>query len=152
MTDFTLDGVDPGTDYSDLPIGSYVCVIDDCETGNAKTGTPQLRVQFKVVLGDYKGRVISDWVYFTQAAAGVVLTKITAAGVDPIPGIKTGEEYALKLRELLHGQHVEIIVREDEYKGGGATKIKAWKKPPESLQVAPVASNGASAEDDEIPF
>jgi len=151
--DFTLDGVEPGDSGDDFPIGSFVCVVDDCEPGHAKTGTPQLRVQFKVVLGDHKGRVTSDWLYFTQNSAGLVLSKITAAQVDPPKGLKGGEAYAAKLSELLCGQHVEIVTRAETYNGETRVKVKAWKKPPADLQVAASVNGTASAPSDEdIPF
>lgn len=150
MSDFTFDGVDAGS-FDDLPPGSYVCVVDDTETGVAKTGTPNLRVQFKVVLGDHRDRVISDFLYFTQAAAGVVLSKITAAGVEPPKNLPSAEAYAKEIGKLLWRTHVEIVVRLEEYNGETRAKVKGWKKPPESLQVAP--SGAAMAPDDsDIPF
>lgn len=151
--DFTLDGVEPGSDYDDLPIGSYVCYIEDCVQGHAKTGTPELRVQFKVVMGEQKGKVVSDWLYFTNAAAGLILTKITAAQVDAPTGIKGGEAYAKALAPLLHGQHVEVVIRPDTYNGETRNKVKAWKKPPADLQVAASVNGTVSApSDDDIPF
>lgn len=151
--DFTLDGVEPGDAGDDFPIGTNVCVIEDFDPGHAKTGTPQLRVQFRVVTGDNKGRVTSDWLFFTQAAAGLVLTKITAAGVEPPKGVKGGEAYANALGPLLLGRHVEIVTRAEEYNGETRVKVKAWKLPPEALRAAPVA-NGASSNDtdEDIPF
>lgn len=152
MSDFTLDGVEPGTDFDELPTGSYVCVIDDCEPGTASTGTPNLRVQFKVVMGEHKGRVISDWLYFTQAAAGVVRSKIDAAGVTPPAGLKGGDAYATVLSELLHGEHVEIVVRADTYNGETRNKVKAWKKPPKELSLASAVTKTAVGNDEDIPF
>lgn len=151
MSDFTFDGVKSG-EYDELPPGSYICVIDDTETGVAKTGTPNLRVQFKVVVGEHKGRVISDFLYFTQAAAGVVLSKITAAGVEPPRNLASAEAYAEELGRTLWHQHAEIVVRLEEYNGETRAKVKAWKKPPESLQVAPVGTRTSVGVDDEIPF
>lgn len=153
MSDFTFEGVEEGN-FDDLPPGSYVCVIDDTETGFAKTGTPQLRVQFKVVLGDYKGRVISDFLYFTQAAAGIVLSKIKAAGIDDPPkGLASADAYAKEIGKLLWHEHAEIVVRMEEYNGETRAKVKGWKKPPSDLQLAAASNATASAPvDDSIPF
>jgi len=155
---FTFDDVEPGAtgDFDELPTGTYVCVIDDTVPGVTSTDKTNLRVQFKVVAGDLKGRTISDWLYFTAASAPFLLSRLTAAGVDPPKGIKTADEAAAKVGALLIGRHVEIVVRPDEYpKGSGEfnQRVKAWKPAPEALRSAPVAAGvSAGGTDDDIPF
>ena len=119
---FTFDDVEApeNTAFEDLPTGSYVCVVDDAVPGTTSTDKVNLRVQFKVVAGELKGRVMSDFVYFTPASAPFLITRLAAAGVEPPKGIKTADEAAFKVGTLLIGRHVESVVRPDEYpKGSG---------------------------------
>lgn len=153
---FTLDGVEANS-FDDVPAGTYVGLIENTVVGDSN-GHATLRCQFKIVDGDQKGRVISDWLHFTQNAAGVVLTKISAAGVEPPTGLTTGDQWATRLRDLLGGHHATIVVTLEEYpKGSGtfSTKVKAWKTAPaEFAGRKPVGSAGGSDApvDEEIPF
>lgn len=145
MTDFTFDGVETKT-FDEIPEGTYLGMIEKTEVGESNNH-PTLRCQFRIVTGDYKDRVISDWLHFTQNAAGVVLSKITAAGVEPPTGLANAEEYAIKLGHLLVPKRAEIVVREKPYNGEMRIKVTAWKSAPAGL------SNGSSpTDDDDIPF
>lgn len=154
---FTFEGVETkdASDFDEFPIGTHTCLIEECVSGHAKTGTPELRVQFRCVAGDAENRVISDWLYFTQAAAGLIASKIKAAGVKPPTDIKTAEQGPARVSGLIHLKYVDIVVRAEEYpKGSGdwKNKVKAWKPAPESFQSAPTNGAAAIGNDDDIPF
>lgn len=150
---FTLDGVEANT-FDDVPAGVYVGLIENAVIG-ASNGHATLRCQFKIVDGEQKGRVISDWLHFTQNAAPVVLTKILAAGLEQPTGLTSGDEWAARLRDLLGGRHATIDVRSEEYPAGSgkfSTKVKFWKAAPDGFKNRAVASSSAAEHDDEIPF
>lgn len=155
MSDFTFEGVETNSgDFEELPDGTYVAMIEKTEVGTASTGTPQLRCQFRVIAGDYKNRVISDWLYFSQKAAGVVLGKIQATGIEIPSGLPNAEAYAAKLGHLLVPRHAEIVVRSEEYNGVTRAKVKGWKRPPEGMATNGSAAPGSASAptDDDIPF
>lgn len=157
---FTFDDVDPDAknDFDDLPVGTYTCLIEECVSGTSKNGTPELRVQFRVQIGEHKNRVISDWLYFNQNTQQLIATKITATGVKPPTGIKTADQAPARVSGLIHNRIVQIVVRPDEYpKGSGefTNKVKAWKPATNAPQPAGVgAANGSSSapDDTDIPF
>lgn len=149
---FTFDDVDAtDNDFDELPPGTYTCVIEECVSGESSKGTPELRVQFRVQTGDFKNRVISDWLYFNQNTQQLIATKLLAAGVKPPTGIKTADQAPPRVSGLIHGRYVNIVVREDTYNGETRNKVKAWKAAPDALQAAPV-TNGAASNDEDIPF
>lgn len=150
---FTFDGVqtDDLNSFDDLPPGTYTCVIEECVSGTSKNGTPELRVQFRVQTGEHKNRVISDWLYFNSNTVELIATKLLAAGVQLPSGIKTADQAPARVSGIIHGKYVDIVVREDTYNGETRTKVRGWKKPPESLQVAP-SGNAIAPDDDSIPF
>lgn len=149
---FTFDDVDTtDNDFEDLPVGTYTALIEECVSGESTKGTPELRVQFRIQTGDFKNRVISDWLYFNQNTQNIIATKLIAAGVKPPTGIKTADQAPARVSGIIHGRYVDIVVREDTYNGETRTKVKSWKKAPDALQAAPVGG-GASDNDEDIPF
>lgn len=154
---FTFDDVNTDelnqNDFDELPAGTYTCLIEECVSGNAKTGTPELRVQFRVQTGEHKNRVISDWLYFTSKTQEMIAQKIIATGQKPPTGIKTADQAPARVSGLIHEKYVDIVVRPDTYNGETRSKVKAWKPAPDALQAAP--SNGtatAVGADEDIPF
>jgi hypothetical protein len=154
---FTFDDVDPNAqnEFDEIPAGTYLALIEECVSGAAKTGTPELRVQFRVQTGDFKNRVISDWLYFTSATQQMIAQKIIATGAKPPTGIKTADQAPARVSGIIHGRYVQIVVRPDTYQGETRSKVKAWKLAPDAPQPAGVAAgNGSSTSvgDDDIPF
>jgi hypothetical protein len=155
---FTFDNVDPDAqnEYEDLPVGTYVAQIEECVSGVSSKGTPELRVQFRIQTGDYKNRVISDWLYFNQNTQDIIATKLLAAGVKPPSGIKTADQAPARISGLIYQRYVTIVVREDTYNGETRTKVKAWRAAPDALQAAPtqtaVGVASSSDTDEDIPF
>jgi hypothetical protein len=152
---FTFDDVNPDaqTEFDEIPAGTYLAFIEECVTGESSKGTPELRVQFRIQTGDFKNRVISDWLYFTSATAQMIATKIQATGAKPPTGIKTADQAPARVSGIIHERYVQIIVRPDTYNGETRNKVRAWKPAPEALQAAPVgAGNHAVGNDEDIPF
>lgn len=151
---FTFDDVDTDqqNDFDELPPGTYTALIEECVSGASSKGTPELRVQFRIQTGDFKNRVISDWLYFNQNTAQLIATKLLAAGVKPPTGIKTADQAPARVSGLIHMRYVDIVVRPDTYDGVTRSKVKAWKPAPAELQVAPNGSSTAVGTDEDIPF
>lgn len=154
---FTFDDVDleAKNDFDELPAGTYTCQIEECVSGTSKNGTPELRVQFRVMAGEYQNRVVSDWLYFNANTAQLIATKLVAAGVKPPAGIKTADQAPARVSGLIHQRYVQIVVRPEEYpKGSGdwRSKVKAWKAASEALQSAAPVGAAPVGNDDDIPF
>lgn len=151
---FTFDDVTvDDNEFDEIPPGTYTALIEECVTGESSKGTPELRVQFRIQTGDFKNRVISDWLYFNQNTQQMIAQKIQAAGCKPPTGIKTADQAPARVAGIIHERYVQIVVRPDTYNGETRNKVKAWKPAPEALQAAPVGGgNGASEHMDDIPF
>ena len=152
---FSFDDVDTDaqTEFDEIPAGTYTALIEECVSGTAKTGTPELRVQFRIQDGAFKNRVISDWMYFTAKTQEMIATKIVATGQRPPAGIKTADQAPARVAGLIENRMVQIVVRPDTYEGVTKNKVKAWKPAENAPQPAGVgASNGATATDEDIPF
>lgn len=151
---FTFDNVevDDKPEFDELPAGTYTALIEECVTGESSKGTPELRVQFRIQTGEYKNRVISDWLYFNANTQQMIAQKILAAGCKPPTGIKTANQAPARVSGIIHGHYVQIVVRPDTYQGETRNKVKAWKPADASLQAAPVNGTASSVGDDDIPF
>lgn len=151
---FTFDDVtvDDKTEFDELPPGAYTALIEECVSGESSKGTPELRVQFRIQAGDFKNRVISDWLYFTPATQQIIAQKIIAAGCKPPTGIKTADQAPARVSGIIHGRYVQIVVRPDTYQGETRNKIKAWKPADAALQAAPNGATSTAVGDDDIPF
>lgn len=153
---FTFDDVDPNDkpDFDELPPGTYTALIEECVSGESSKGTPELRVQFRIQAGEFKNRVISDWLYFNANTQQIIAQKILATGCKPPTGIKTADQAPARVSGIIHNRYVQIIVRPGTYNGETRNKVKAWKPADAALQAAPVgvASNGSGDTDEDIPF
>lgn len=47
-----------GTDYEEIPVGEYEVKIEKMELKKSKKGEPMFSCWFKVLVGDYKGKLI----------------------------------------------------------------------------------------------
>lgn len=151
-TDFTFEGVETTSgDFEELPDGTYLAMIEKTEVGESN-GHPTLRCQFRIVAGDHKNRVISDWLHFTQKAAGVVLGKISVTGIEVPSGLASADAYATKLGHLLVPRRAEIVVRAEEYNGETRAKVKGWKRAAEGASENGSTSSTLAPSDSDIPF
>lgn len=153
---FTFDDVDTSaqTEFDEIPPGTYLALLEECIPGNASTGTPELRVQFRIQAGDFKNRVISDWLYFTPATQQMIAQKILATGAKPPTGIKTADQAPGLVATVIQGRYAQIIVRPDTYQGETRNKVRAWKaaeNAPEPVGVGG-AGYGTVDVDSDIPF
>jgi len=55
-------------DFAPLPAGTYEAHVHAVELFNAKTGTPGVKIQFRVADGEYVGRMIFHDLWLTPAA------------------------------------------------------------------------------------
>lgn len=155
---FTFDNVVPSdtNDFEELPAGTYNVQVEECVAGTSSKGTPELRVQFRVIDGEHKNRVISDWLYFNQNTQEIILNKLLAANVKPPTGIKTADQAPARVAGILEGAVTQVVVRPDTYNGETRNKVKSWKKAPQEIAgqtaMAGVATSTAVGGDDDIPF
>jgi hypothetical protein len=63
-----LDETEVAADFVPLPSGAYDCHIEAVELFNAKTGTPGLKLTFRVAEGEHVGRYVWHDLWLTPAA------------------------------------------------------------------------------------
>jgi Protein of unknown function (DUF669) len=158
--ELNLDGVEAWKGEGPLPPGEYVCRITEADEGRSSGGHPQLELEMRVVVGDYTGGTIRDWLVITEGTRGKVRALLEGAGIQIPAGT-----FALE-PVMLRGRPVEIVVRQEDYNGEPKIRVKAYRAPSggqataqpgggqQAMPVAqPVSAGvGAGAIDDDIPF
>ena len=99
------DSVQAAGDFSPLPPGWYVCRWANGELRNARTGTPEYVLTFRVLEGEHKGRQVWHSIYLTEAAKTMAKRDLDRLGMtnpksqmeEPIPkGIRCKVQVTLR--------------------------------------------------------
>ena len=151
QADFT--GIEPSTGWEPLPEGEYVMVVHEVEEVTAKTGTPGIRVTFRVAVGEHRDHPVTDTLWITPKAMPFVMQRLEALGVQVPNGPLTIDE------RLLHGRRAQLLVRHEpwEDRDGNARvaeRVKAYEPVPgdSSSTPDPLANAVPARTDDDIPF
>jgi hypothetical protein len=147
--DQDLNEVDAWEGGEILPPGTHVCHIDDAIEGTSSGGHPQIEVKLRAASGEHEGGTITDWIVVIPSTLGKVKSLLEAAAVKIPEG-----NFDLD-SQILVGQLVQILVREEPYQGEMRSKVKGYSKPSDAPQASaqqPLATAGASVKDDDIPF
>ncbi len=73
---------DAAGEFSPLPPGEYLCHAERGELRTAKTGTPGYSLAFKVIEGDYTGRLCWLDLFLTPAALPMAKRDLLKLGID----------------------------------------------------------------------
>jgi len=71
-------------DFELLPAGTYIGHVHHVELFNAKTGTPGVRIQFRIAEGDHTGRMLFHNCWLTEAALPQTKRDCAKLGLDSI--------------------------------------------------------------------
>jgi len=71
-------------DYAPLPAGEYVAHVQSVELFNARTGTPGVKIAFRVIEGEHVGRGVWHDCWLTPAALPQTKRDCTKLGLDSI--------------------------------------------------------------------
>lgn len=66
-----------------LPKGKYLCELETHDWRTAGSGNDQLRLQYRVVEGDFENRRLSAFCTFTAESAWFLKMNLVACGADP---------------------------------------------------------------------
>ena len=91
-------------DFAPLPGGTYVCRLNSGELRQARTGTAEYKLTFKVLDGEHKGRWVWHSLYLTPAALPMTKRDLAKLGVtspeqleQPVPkGIRCRVQVVLR--------------------------------------------------------
>lgn len=121
---FNLNDVQEDSGFELLPKGNYNCIVDSLEFTESSSGNPMIAAQFKVVDGEYEGRVLFDyWVLggkgaeFGLGKLKKFLTRVTPeVDLSAFNPQKFCEEGTAIGRELVVAVRIQTQ-KKGEYKG-----------------------------------
>lgn len=96
-------------DFSPLPEGKYLCQLTEIVEATTRYGDEMWKLHFKVIKGEYTGRIIFDNMVFSKAALGRVKLICSRLGLD------TSTEIDITT-DLLRGCKCYISVEIQDYK------------------------------------
>jgi len=81
-TELVEKAKESGVGKTVLPDGNYKLKVEGTKYRDS-SGNPQLIVEYSVVGGPYNGDKVTDFLTFSEKAAGIAIEKITSAGAGP---------------------------------------------------------------------
>ena len=116
MPKIDFPNVQDAKDFSPLPEGKYLCQLSKITKATTKYDDEMWKLHFKVIQGEYTGRIIFDNMVFSKAALGRVKLICSRLGLD------TSQEVDVT-PDLLQGRKCYISVEIQDYKDNkGYTK------------------------------
>jgi hypothetical protein len=91
-------------EFATLPRGDYLCETAALELFNANTGTPGVRIVFRVEEGEHRGRQVWHTCWLTEAAMPQTKRDLLKLGISAI------EQVDQPLRSAIHCR-VRVVVR-----------------------------------------
>lgn len=118
----------PGGAPSSLPNGRLrAALVLPYVLGQAKTGTDQIGVQFRLLDDPWKGWTLPWYGSFTPDAFPATYEALTACGWR-------GEQIATLKQDLRDNTEVSVIVEPEEFEGRWRARIR-WVNPPQSIRM-----------------
>jgi hypothetical protein len=153
----SLGGVAAWSADDQLEPGTYRFTPASIEREQSSAGNPQVKVEWAVAAGPYRGSAIKDWVTFTEKAMGRVVQILEAAAIDiPAAEFESYEAMADWFAGALKGKSVDGLVRLEPSRKDPSKEwptIKGYKRPLEGSDVpADGPSNGVSVQADSKPL
>jgi len=146
------------TDFNPVPAGRYKCVLRDVQEQHTQSGDDMWRLQFIILEGTYKGRIIFDNMVFSTKAMGRVKLICSRLGFD----MSVAQDVT---PSMMKGRQAFITVTMETYNGQQQNKIpfagyeKIEDQPAVTTVVAPLVAQFSDANEDatsdandDIPF
>lgn len=140
-----LGGVEAWEAGSILPPGRHLVKVVEASEGKSASGHPQLELKLEATDGEYAGGTIRDWITFSAKAAGRVKQVLLALGWAELDG-----KVSVNPDDVV-GRKAWIVVRTEPYDGKDRSKVMAYEAA-DGAESTPSASNGAKADDEDLPF
>lgn len=130
-------------DFGPLPGGTYNCRLTSGELRQARTGTPEYVLTFRVLDGDHKGRRVWHSLYLTPAALPMAKRDLKRLGVTALEQLEKPIPKGIRCK-------VQVILRKDD-DGTERNRVRTFEvlgiDPPEVDPFAPVgAGSNVSAD------
>ena len=119
-----MDSLEESTgEYVPVPYGAYEVRVSSLKLGKSKAGNPTVKMKFKVINGEYKGKVIyynksvfGQYYHWAIKQVGQLMTSMkTEMDVSSRQFIINGEVDYNKYRDLLQAVYDDITARGLEY-------------------------------------
>lgn len=94
-------------DFAPLPPGSYVCRLTSGELRQAKTGTPEYVLTFRVIEGEYAKRQVWHSLFLTSAALPMAKRDLGKLGVTTLEQLEGPLPKGIRCR-------VQVTLRKDD--------------------------------------
>ena len=113
-TDF-LSNYDEIKAPAPMPNGTYYTTLNRMEPGQARNGSPYVKFSFKVLDGEYAGRIVQRTTYWSEAAAPHSKVFCSSLGVDPRKSLceypPIYAEVLVENKEGQNGLHYADVIR-----------------------------------------
>lgn len=125
-------------DFAPLPPGEYEATIIEGQLDQARTGTPEYRLTFKVTGGPHAGRFFWHHLYLTPAALAMAKRDLGKLGVTSLDQLEGPLPARFRCK-------VKLALRRDD-NGNESNKVRSFEvvgiDRPEPDPFAPPAANG----------
>jgi hypothetical protein len=153
----SLSGVSAWTADDQLEPGTYRMTAGEITRETSSNQNPQVKVEWSVAAGQYRGAEQRDYITITERALGRVVQVLEAAGIQtPQQEFESYEQMADWLAGALKGATVDAVVRLKPDRKDPSKEwpeIVGYKRPLEGSDVpADGPSNGAAVQADSKPL
>jgi hypothetical protein len=88
---FDLSGVEEDKGFEIMPKGDYEAIVDELTFGDSSSGNPMITVKYKIVAGEFEGRVVYDYWVLNGKGSEFGLAKLKKFLVRVTPEVEIGE-------------------------------------------------------------
>ena len=103
------DSTEAAAEFAPLPTGTYECHVQAVELFNAQTGTPGVKIRFRVCDGEHAGRMLFHNSWLTPAALPQTKRDCQKLGLDSLAKLETAAVPAGRIR-----CKVRVALRRDD--------------------------------------
>lgn len=139
---FDLTDVKEDSGFEIIPKGTYSAIVDEMDFGESTSGNPMMTTKFKIVEGEYEGRVVWDyWVFGGKGAEfGMgklkkfltrVMPEVDLSNFNPQAFAESGEAIGRELQISLKIQ----TQKSGEYKGEKRNQVGDLLAPAEGAFI-----------------
>jgi hypothetical protein len=121
---FNLNDVEEDKGFEIIPKGTYPAVVDELDFGESSNGNPMITVKYKLVEGEFEGRVLFDyWVLQGKGADfGLGKLKKFLTRITPEVDLAAFNPQTFSDEGTAIGREVNVVVKittqkKGEYKG-----------------------------------
>jgi hypothetical protein len=88
---FDMNGVEEDKGFEVMPKGDYEAIVDELTFGESKSDNPMITVKYKIVAGEFEGRVVYDYWVLNGKGSEFGLAKLKKFLVRVTPEVELGQ-------------------------------------------------------------